>query len=152
MFMAYMGFRPYPGPDATKIVHLPEAGTSGEFMIGDLVIFSGGSITIAAADTDLFGIAMADHTGVTGTSIPVYVITPEDKFIAQSSAATLETYKGNAYNVDVSTAGSMCVDCGTTGDASFYVEQLDPRDGVQTSAGGRVIGRFVVGSMDAIGG
>jgi len=150
--MAYMGFRPYPDPDATKIVHLPEAGTSGEFLTGDLVIFSGGSITIAAADTDLFGIAMKDHTGTTGTMTPVYVITPEDRFIAQSSATTAETNKGVAYNVDVSTAGSMCVDVGTTGDASFYIDELDPRDGPTTGAGGRVIGRFVYGSMDAIGG
>ena len=150
--MAYMGFRPYPDSDATKIVWLPEGGTSGEFLVGDLVIFSSGSIVIATDDADVFGIALKDHSGTTGTMTPVYVITPEDRFVAQSSATTAETSKGNAYNIDVTTAGSMCVDVGTTGSASFYIDELDPRDGPTTGAGGRVIGRFVYGSMDAIGG
>lgn len=149
--MAYMGFLPYPGPDATKIVHLPEV-VSATFLAGDLVKISGGYVTIATVDTDVFGISLGDHTGTTGALVPIYVITPEDRFIAQSSATTAEAYKGVAYNVDVSTPGSMCVDAGTTGDASFYIDELDPRDGVHTGAGGRVIGRFVYSSMDAIGG
>jgi hypothetical protein len=149
--MAYIGFRPYPGPDPSKIVHLPEVA-SATFKMGDLVIYSGGYVSVATSDADVFGIAMQDKSGTTGTMIPVYVITPEDKFIAQSSSATLEAYKGNAYGCTLTTPGAMCVTAGTTGNATFYIEKLDPRDGVKTSAGGRVIGRFVIASMDAIGG
>jgi hypothetical protein len=149
--MAYIGFRPYPGPDATKITHLPEV-VSATYKAGDLVKISGGYVTVATADTDVFGIALNDYTGTTGADTMVYVITPEDKFLAQSSAATLESYKGNAYGCTLTTPGSMCVTAGTTGNATFYIEKLDPRDGVDTSAGGRVIGRFVISSMDAIGG
>jgi len=149
--MAYIGFRPYPAPDPTKIVYLPEV-VSATFKTGDLVILSGGYVTVATSDADVFGIAMEDYTGTTGALVPVYVITPEDRFVAQSSAATLESYKGNAYGCTLTTPGSMCVTAGTTGNATFYIDKLDPRDGVKTSAGGRVIGHFVIGSMDAIGG
>jgi hypothetical protein len=149
--MAYMGFRPYPDSDATKIVHLPEV-VSATFLTGDLVILSGGFVTVATSDANVYGIAMKDYTGTTSALIPVYVITPEDRFICQSSAATLETHKGNAYGCTLTTPGSMCVVAGTTGNATFYIDELDPRDGPTTSAGGRVIGRFVIDSMDAIGG
>lgn len=149
--MAYIGFRPYPDSDATKIVHLPEV-VSATFLTGDLVILSGGFVTVATDDKDVFGIAMKDYTGTTSALIPVYVITPEDRFIAQSTATTAETNKGVAYGVDVATPGSMAVTVGTTGDAVFYIDELDPRDGPTTGAGGRVIGRFIISAADAIGG
>ena len=149
--MAYIGFRPYPGPDAKNIVHLPEV-VSATYKAGDLVKISGGYVTVATSDQDVFGIALNDYTGTTGADTMVYVISTDDKFLAQSNAATLESYKGNAYGCSVTTPGSMCVTAGTTGNVTFYIEKLDPRDGVKTSAGGRVIGRFVISSMDAIGG
>jgi hypothetical protein len=148
--MATMGFRAYPGPDSKKIVHLPEAGTQS-FVVGDLVIFSSGSIAVATDDDDLFGIALTAASGTTGTMIPVYVITPGDKFIAEASATIAETNKGVAYAL-VMTSGSMAVNPGSTTSPAFYIERLDPRDGPTTGAGGRVIGRFYYTSMDAIGG
>jgi hypothetical protein len=149
--MATSGFKPFPGPDATKIVHLPEV-VSATYLTGDLVKISGGYVTIATADTDLFGIALHDFTGTTGADTAVYVITPDDKFIAQSTATTAETDKGVAYGISVTTPGAMGVTVGTVGNATFYVERLDPRDGATTGAGGRVIGRFDIASYDAIGG
>ena len=148
--MATMGFRPYPGPDATKIVHLPE-GTSASFQAGDLVIFTSGKLQVATDDDDVFGIALKTYTGTADTSIPVYVITPGDRFIAETSATQAQTNCGVAYAL-VMTTGSMAVNPGSTTTAAFYIDQLDPRDGPVTGAGGHVIGRFVYGSMDAIGG
>jgi hypothetical protein len=148
--MATMGFRPYPGPDARKIVHLPE-GTGASFQIGDLVIFTSGKLQIATDDDDAFGIALKAYSGTADTMIPVYTITPGDRFIAEASATTAETNKGVAYALVVTT-GNMAVNPGSTTTAAFYIDELDPRDGPTTGAGGRVIGRFVYTSMDAIGG
>lgn len=146
--MATMGFRPYPGPDARKIVWLPES--AAEFVIGDLVIISGGNVAVATNDDDIFGIALSDHD-ISGDMVPVYVITPGDRFIAEANGTTAETNKGVAYAL-VLTTGSMSVDVSSTTTPAFYIDELDPRDGPTTGAGGRVIGRFYYTSMDAIGG
>lgn len=148
--MATFGFKPFPGPDSKKIVHLPE-GSGATFYTGDLVIFTSGYVQVATNDDDIFGIAMRNSSGTIETDIPVYVITPGDKFIAESSATIAETNKGVAYDL-VMTAGSMAVNPGGTSSAAFYIERLDPRDGPTTGAGGRVIGRFIYTSMDSIGG
>ena len=148
--MATMGFRPYPGPIADRIVHLPEAATQTSDQ-GDLVIISSGKVAVATDDDDVFGIAMRDASGTTDTMIPVYVIHASDKFIAEASTTTAETNKGVAYAL-VMTSGSMAVNPGSTTTAAFYIEKLDPRDGPTTGAGGRVIGRFVYTSLDSIGG
>lgn len=148
--MATMGFRPWPGPNPDNIVHLPEAATQ-TFVAGDLVIISSGKVAVMTDDDDIFGIALKSASGTTDTMLPVYVITPGDKFIAQASTTTAETNKGVAYALVV-TSGSMAVNPGSTTTPAFYIEKLDPRDGATTGAGGRVIGRFVYTSMDAIGG
>ena len=147
-----MGFRPYPGPDATKIVHLPEEA-SQTFVAGDLVIHDGssGEVEIATDDDDVYGIALRDASGTTGTMIPVYVITPGDRFIAEASATTSEANKGINYAL-VMTGGSMAVNPGSTSSPAFIIDELDPRDGPTTGAGGRVIGRFFYTSMNSIGG
>jgi len=148
--LATMGFRPYPGPDATKIVYLPEV-VSATFKQGDPVVISGGYVTIATDDDDIFGIAMCDYTGTTGADTPVYVITPGDRFIAEATSTTVSTNVGVAYALTIS-AGASGVNTASTTTPAFYIDELDPRDGATTGAGGRVIGRFVYGSMDAIGG
>jgi hypothetical protein len=83
--------------------------------------------------------------------VPVYTITPGDRFIAEATATTAETNKGVAYALDMTT-GSMGVNTGSTTTPSFYIDELDPRDGPHTGAGGRVIGRFIADACDAIGG
>jgi hypothetical protein len=148
--MSTMGFKPFPGPDSKKIVHLPE-GSGATFACGDLVIFTSGYIQIATDDDDIFGIAMRASSGTIETDIPVYVITPGDKFIAETSATVAETNKGVAYAL-VMTTGSQAVNPSSTTTPAFYIERLDPRDGPTTGAGGRVIGRFYYTSMDSIGG
>jgi hypothetical protein len=145
-----MGFRPYPGPIADRIVHLPEAATQ-TFDQGDLVIISSGKVAVATDDDDVFGVAMRDASGTTDTMIPVYVIHASDKFLAEASTTTAQTNVGVAYAL-VMTSGSMAVNPGSTTTPAFYIEKLDPRDGATTGAGGRVIGRFVYTSLDSIGG
>ena len=148
--MATMGFAPYPGPDASKIVHLPE-GTSASFQAGDLVIFTSGKLQVATDDDEFFGIALKKYSGTADTSIPVYVVTPGDRFIAEANGTTAQTNCGVAYAL-VLTTGSMSVNVGSTTTPAFYIDELDPRDGATTGAGGRVLGRFYYTSMDAIGG
>ena len=148
--MATFGFRPYPDSKAERIVWLPE-GASASFQVGDLVIFTSGSVQVATDDDDVEGIALLASSGTTGTSIPVYIIGVSDKFIAEASATTAETNKGVAYAL-VMTTGSMAVNPGSTTTPAFYIEKLDPRDGPTTGAGGRVIGRFIYTSIDGIGG
>ena len=148
--MATMGFRPYPGPDANKIVHLPEV-VSATFVTGDLVILTTGYVTIATVDEDIYGIALADKTGTTGAMIPVYVLSGGEKLLAEATATTTEAMKGVGYELTM-TAGGMGVATGTTSSPTFILEKLDPRDGPTTGAGGRVIGHILDASLDAIGG
>jgi hypothetical protein len=148
--MATMGFRPYPGPDANKIAWLPEV-VSATFKTGDLVILSAGFVTIATVDEDIYGIALKDYTGTTSTPIPVYVLSGGEKLIAEATATTTEVMKGVGYELTM-TAGSMGVATSTTSSPTFMVEQLDPRDGATTGAGGRVIGHIYDSSIDGIGG
>jgi hypothetical protein len=146
--MATMGFRPYPGPDPRKIVYIPE--NAAEFVTGDLVIITSGYVEVATDDLEVFGIALANHD-ISGAMVPVYTITPGDRFIAEATATTAETNKGVAYALTMTT-GSMGVDTSSTTTPSFYIDELDPRDGPHTGAGGRVIGRFIADACDAIGG
>lgn len=148
--MSTIGFRPYPGPIASHITRLPEGGTQS-FKQGDLVIFSSGKIVVATDDDDIFGVAMHDASGTTDTDVYVYVPGPGEKFLAEASTTTAVTNQGVAYAL-VMTSGSMAVNPGSTTTAAFYIDALDPRDGAHTGAGGRVIGRFVYTSLDAIGG
>jgi len=147
--MATQGFQPV-WPDSTKIVHLPE-GTSASFQRGDLVIFTSGKLQICTDDDNLFGIAMKTYSGTADTMIPVYVITPGDRFVAEANGTTAQTNCGVAYAL-VLTTGSMSVNVGSTTTPGFYIDELDKRDGPTTGAGGRVLGRFYYESMDAIGG
>lgn len=148
--MATMGFRPYPGPDANKIAWLPEV-VSATFKTGDLVILSSGYVTIATVDEDIYGIALQDYTGTTSTLIPVYVLSGGEKLIAEATATTTEVMKGVGYEITM-TAANMGVATDTTSSPTFMVEQLDPRDGATTGAGGRVIGHIYDSSIDGIGG
>ena len=149
--MATSGFRPYPGPKADRITVLPEAA-SQTFKSGDLVIISSGKVAVASSDDDVFGVAMQDASGTTNTPTNVYVIYPGDKFIAESGAATAIANQGVAYDLDM-TSGSMSVTTGTAASAAFYIDCLDPRDGItSTTPYGHVIGRFLYSSIDGIGG
>jgi hypothetical protein len=150
--MATMGFQPYPGPIADRIVYLPEAATQ-TFKRGDLVILSSGKVAVATDDLDVWGVAMVDATGTTDTSLPIYTIHASDKFIAEASTTTAVSNQGTNYAL-VMTSGSMAVNPGSTTTPGFVIESLDPRDGATTGAGGRVIGRFAVASdgLDSIGG
>ena len=147
--MATIGFV-WAGEGTYQVKSYPEAA-SQSFKAGDLVILSSGSVAIATSDDDVWGVALQDASGTTGTSIPVQVIFPDTVFLAQATDATAETNKGTAYALDL-TSGSMGVNTGSTTTPAFVIDRLDPRDGPETSAGGRVFGRFVYTSCDAIGG
>ena len=147
--MATMGFQLYDG-DAQVVTGLESSGTQ-TFVSGELVIISGGYIAIATTSSDLYGVALTKASGTAATKIQVIPLRPEQRWLAQATGTTALTNQGVAYDCDF-TAGAMGVNPSGTTVGAFFVEALDPRDGAHTGAGGRVIGRFVYASCDAVGG
>ena len=150
--MSTMGFRLLRGKP--NIVHYPEDETSGSFSAGDLVTLSSGEVIIAAATTDILGVALKGYSGTAGTLIPVSVITPEQVWVCAADATTAASNVGSPYELNIGTAGSMSVDLGSAGTIAkgVTIVDLDPRDGATTGSGGRVHVRFNQEACDAIGG
>jgi hypothetical protein len=136
--MSYIGFQYYDGPKA--IVGLPEAA-SQTFVSGDLVQMASGSVAISTTYATIWGVALSKASGTTDNTVYIDVIMPGSRWVAQCSAATAETQKGNGYDLSY-TSGSMCVNQGSNSYKNFIIEELDPRQGADSSAGGLVIGRF----------
>ena len=136
--MAYLGFQPYDG--SFKVIPLTEA--SGQsFLSGELIYLASGLVTISTGYTNVWGVALNKASGTAGTTIQVIPIEPGQRWLAQANATTAVTNCGTAYDLDYTTT-AMCVTPGTATNKTFIVDQLDPRDGAHTGAGGRVIGRF----------
>ena len=136
--MSYIGFQYYDGPRA--IIGLPEAA-SQTFVSGDLVAMSSGSVAVASSYATIWGVALSKASGTTGNTVYIDAIQPGSRWVAQCGSATTETQKGNGYDLSY-TSGSMCVDQGNNTYKNFIIEELDPREGADASAGGLVIGRF----------
>ena len=137
--MSTMGFVPYSGN--FPVIALPENGST--FVAGDLCYFASGYVGVATSYATIGFVALQAATGVSGTLLPFIPILPEQRWLAQASATTTLTNQG-IYGPLTYTSGSMSVtpETSDTSNKEFMIEQLDPRDGAYTGAGGRVIGRF----------
>jgi len=136
--LATMGFAYIEGP--THLMEYPQAASQA-FKKGDLVYLVSGAVTIIAADTRIGGVAMED-SGATGDMIQVNQLSPDQLWVAQADATTLQAYEGDAFGLNIST-GDMSIDIADTTDTAFQIVQLDPQSGPTTGAGGKVIGRFL---------
>ncbi len=138
--MATMGVEYVDGPYC--VTALPTTG-SDNFVKGDLVYLSSGKLTVSDAYNHIMAVALGDDSAVANTLIPVLIILPGTRFRLQASATTAQTNCGIGGPLTY-TSGSVSVtpETSATSHEEFIVEQLDPRDGATTGAGGRVIGRF----------
>lgn len=110
--MATSGFQlAYGNPN---IVYAPEHTTSNSFVAGDLVYLNSGLVALCADDDTVFGVAAADYSGTHDTSVPVYVITPDQTWIVEMETTSAEAHAGEDYAVNL-TAGSQSVDVDATG-------------------------------------
>jgi hypothetical protein len=149
--MTTMGFRYLSGPATINVY--PEDETSGSFKQGDLVALSSGEVILAAGFVDLLGVAQKAASGTVSTSIPVHIISSDQRWVCAGDTTTAATNVGIQYALNV-TAGSQSVDLGsTTTDGGVVIEALDPRDGAHTGSGGRLIVHFAGGAcvMDGTG-
>ena len=138
--MSTMGFELAHPDAATNIRHIPEAATQS-FKAGDVVYLVSGLVTVAAADSSIYGVALKDATTATTGVIPVVVIDDTQDWISTVGTTSAVTNKGVAYGLTISTKGSMCVDLTDTTTTSVRVVDLHPADGAK--ALGRVIVRFL---------
>jgi len=138
--MATMGLEYVEGPYC--VTELPSTG-SNNFIKGDLVYLASGYLTVSTAYNQIMAVALENDSAVAGTMISVLIIMPGTKFRVAASATTAQTNCGIGGPMTY-TSGSVAVTPETshTSHEEFIVEQLDPRDGATTGAGGRVIGRF----------
>lgn len=111
-----------PGGGAPIVFELPEAA-SQSFKQGQFVYLNAGSVTAAGADpAKIFGIALADASGVTGKKVPVAAITPETLVEIKYSGGT--PVVGNAYGV-ASASGVDTLDVSETVTTRFVVLSVD---------------------------
>jgi hypothetical protein len=138
--MATMGVQYYDGPLA--VVALPTTG-SNNFVSGDLVYMSGGLLTVSTGYTNIYAVALGNDSATANTLIPVAIILPGTRWIMQASATTAETNKGIDGPLTYTTGSvAFTPETSSTANHEWIVEELDPRDGAHTGAGGRAIGRF----------
>lgn len=143
--MATIGFQlAYGNPEVRMLPEDDVAANS--FYVGDLVYLTGGQVAVVADDAVIYGVAGAAASGTENTLIPVYVIDPSQTWIAEFDDAQTEAYVGEDYGLNI-TAGSMSVNLGETTNTAVTVKDLDPRDGVTTASGGRVLVNFVPGVL-----
>jgi hypothetical protein len=116
-----------------QILDYPEHATAGSFEAGDPVDLNGGKVRIAASDQQIWGIAGADASGTTDTSIPVYVISPEQIWVAYADTTLNQTHVGNDYGLNIS-AGTSTVDIGDATTTSVVILGIDERDTAGTTA------------------
>lgn len=136
--MATIGFKlAYGNP---TVVHVPEHTTSPGFLRGDLVYINTtyGTLAIISDDQTIFGIAGADASGTANTQIPVYVISPEQVYIAQLDTTSAQAQVGNDYGINIST-GAFSVDSSDVTTATVTV--IDLFDDVGTATG-KVLVKF----------
>ena len=149
--MATMGWRYLSGP--VEVQTFLEDTTAGSFNAGELVSLSSGELIIAAGYVDLLGVALKASVGTVSSKIPVMIINPLQRWVAESSTTTTAAMVGTQCQLTV-TADAQCVSvASTTTDGGVVIEALDPRDGAHTGSGGRLIVRFAGGAcvMDGVG-
>ena len=142
--MATIGFAiAYGNPE---LRYIPEADTQ-TFYVGDLVYLNAGQVTVVANDATIFGVA-AKNSAVDTNNVatPVYIIDPSHTWIAETDAAQTAAYIGEDYELNI-TAGSMSVAISGTSNPAIVIKDLDPRDGVTTASGGRVLINFLPGVL-----
>ena len=137
--MATIGFRQITGP--FQVEHLPEHTTANSFVAGDIVYLNSGKLALVTSDAAVFGVAGAPASGTADTSLPVYVITPTQLWVAEVDTTSAVSQVGGKYGLNIGTAGSMNVDIGDTSTTSVRIERLDSRD-VAGTATGRVVVKF----------
>jgi len=142
--MATIGFQlAYGNPEIRFIAE----ANSQTFYVGDLVYLASGQVTVAANDATIYGVAAKNSANDTNNNVtPVYVIDPNQTWIAETDAAQTAAYIGEDYGLNV-TAGSMSVDIGEVTNTAVTIKDLDPRDGAVTASGGRVLINFVPGVL-----
>lgn len=136
--MATMGFQlAYGNP---TVVHIPEHTTTPGFLEGDLVYVNVtyGTLVIIADDQTILGVAGADASGTALTKIPVYVISPEQVYIAQLDTTSAQAHVGNDYGINIST-GAFSVDSSDVTTATVTVIDLFEDVGTAT---GKVLVKF----------
>ncbi len=122
-------------------------GTTATFKTNDLVTVHAttGDLVIASA-AHIGGIALQNAPGDVTTDVLVDVISADDsEFVMAYGSTTAVTNRGKNCDVTFTTQTISCVDGSGSGD--FVIVDLDGRDAVGAS-GGRVIGRFLAGSLD----
>jgi hypothetical protein len=123
--MSTFGFRYMAGsPD---IRDFPEDETSGSFKAGDLVDLSSGEVILHTGTTSVWGVTLKDASGTTSTAIPVHVIHSDQVWLAEIDTTIAASNVGLHYDLNITTAGSMSVDLGSTTQAMVTIEALDPR-------------------------
>jgi len=147
--MATMGFRLLYGDP--EIRYIAEADTQ-TFVAGDLVYLNAGQVTVAADDATIFGVAQCTSAADTNNvAVPVSVINPSQTWLAEFDDAQTAAYIGEDYGCNVST-GDMSVNLGETTNTTVTLIDLDPRDGVTTASGGRVLVKFLPGVLQTMKG
>lgn len=126
-----IGFRWLEGP--VDIREYPEAATQS-YKAGDPVYLVAGKVTISDTDQHIWGIALADATGVTDTKTLVHVVHPDQVWVAQSDDATAQANVGNNYGLNLS-AGACTIDVGDTTTVTVAVQNIDPAFALGTSGG-----------------
>lgn len=126
-----MGFRYQEGP--VDIREYPEAATQS-FKAGDIVYLVSGKVTISDTDQHIWGIALADATGVTDTKTLVHVVHPDQIWAVPSDDVTAQANVGNNYGLNIS-AGNCTVDVGDSSTVTVAVNALDPAFPIGTTGG-----------------
>ena len=126
------------------VLQFPEAA-SQSFKAGQPVYLSGGKLTVCASDaTTILGVADADASGTTDTSLPVVLATPMTVFSGASTNAgadvtTAVTYVPKHYALYVGT-GTAYVDLGDTTNKAVKVVGLKDAAG---TTNGKVYFKFI---------
>ncbi len=143
--MATIGFRLAYGNAESKIY--PE-GSSQSYKAGDLVKLSSGKVKIASADTDIWGVAGKNATTSTSADAPVYIISPDQVWMAEIDTTSATTQVGNDYGLNIGTAGSMSVDSSDTSTTSVSI--IDLYDASGTTSHPRVLIKFHPEHLDSL--
>lgn len=133
--MATSGFQLHSGNP--QVVHVPETTTHSSFLAGDLVRMASGYVGLVADDDTVFGVAAKKYKGTLGTSTPVYVVTPDQVWIAEMDTTSTTTHLGEDYSINIGTPGSMSVATGGTGSVTV-IDFFEPVG----TATGKVLVKF----------
>jgi len=125
-----------------KVKNYPEAA-SQSFKAGEFVYLVGGKVTVCASDaTVILGMAVADATGTTDSSIPVLLAEAGTEFKANvTGAVTAVTQRGVKYALLV-TSNKHYVDVSDTDNDAFTILDFAQEDAIGDTYG-RVIFRVI---------